>query len=150
LRNPLPSFKKGGFFIKLKSSLILIVAAFFILSCATIGPKSASQTNDSQTGVEVALASGIEYYLEDIYDYDVLFIIQPVVRQTLVAGVQYYLEDIYDYDDVFFITQPVIKQTADSKILPGYYAVPSIVNETPFFLTEPVPDQTLFSGIQYY
>ena len=102
--------------MKLKSSLILIVAAFFILSCATIGPKSASQTNDSQTGVELALASGI----------------------------QYYLEDIYDYDDVFFITQPVIRQT------PDYFVILSRFNEDPFSTTEPVAEQTLASGFQYY
>jgi len=114
--------------MKLKSSLILIVAAFFILSCATIGPKPASQSNDSQTGVELAFASGIQYYLEDVYDYDILFMIQPMIKQTLVSEIQYYLEDIYDYDSVSFMAE----------------------NETPFFLAESVPKQTFVSGIQYY
>jgi hypothetical protein len=144
------------------------------------------------------LASRIRYYLEDIYDYDDAFSVTKPVKQTadsknisdyfailsifdenpfsttelaaeqtLAFGNQYYLGDLYDYDDAFFVTQPVIKQTADSKILPDYFAVLStsnedlfptteimakqtIVNETPFFLTEPVPNQTLVSGIQYY
>ncbi len=127
--------------MKLISSLILIVGALFVLGCATGGPNSAPLISDSQTMAEQTFVSGMQYYLEDIYDYDVFFIIQPVIRQALVSGIQqYYLEDIYDYDDAFFVTQPAIKQTAAL----------SIINETPFFITEPVPEQTLVSGIQYY
>ena len=113
--------------MKLKSSLILIVAALLVLGCATVR-QSASVVNDSQAMAEQTLVSGIQYYLEDIYDYDILFMIQPMIKQTLVSEIQYYLEDIYDYDSVSFMAE----------------------NETPFFLTEPVPNQTLVSGIQYY
>jgi hypothetical protein len=73
-----------------------------------------------------------------------------VVEEKWVSGIQYYLEDIYDYDDVFFITQPVIKQTADSKILPDYFVILSKFNEDLFPTTETVAKQTLVSGIQYY
>jgi hypothetical protein len=54
---------------------------------------------------EQMFLSGIQCYLEDTYDYDVFFIIQPVVRQALVSGTQYYLVDIYDYDESFLITK---------------------------------------------
>ena len=114
--------------MKLKSSLILIVAALHVLGCATVSRQSAPVVNDSQTMAEQTLVSGIQYYLEDIYDYDILFMIQPMIKQTLVSEIQYYLEDIYDYDSVSFMAE----------------------NETPFFLAEPVPKQTFVSGIQYY
>lgn len=120
--------------MKLKSSLILIVAAIFVLSCATIGPKSASQTTDSQTVTEQALVSGIQYYLEDIdnpfvsaetmamqtpdpgifldyfailsrFDEDLFSTTAPVAEQTVVSGIQYYLEDIYHYDEPYFISK---------------------------------------------
>ena len=104
-----------------KSLLMFIVAAFFLLSCATVGPKSALQRNNPQTVVEEKWVSGIQYYLEDIYDYDADSKILPdyfavlskfkenpfsatetVARQTLVSAIQYYLEDI---DNSFFITK---------------------------------------------
>ncbi len=159
---------------------MFIVAAFLILSCATVGPKSALQRNSSQTVVEEKWVSRIPYYLEDMYDYDeIFFITQPVVKQTLASGNQYYLEDIYDYDEVFFITQPVIRQTlasgnqyylediydydeafftneavinatADCKNLLDYFAVLSIVDETPVSTIEPTAEQTLASGNQFY
>jgi len=194
--------------MKSKSLLMFIVAAFLILSCTTVGPKSALQRNSSQTVSEEKWVSRIPYYLEDIYDYDdVFFITQPVVKQALASGNPYYLEDIYDYDEVFFITQPVVKQTlvsgnlyylediydydvffifqplikqilvsanqyylediydydeafftneavinatADCKNLLDYFAVLSIVDETPVSTLEPMPKQTLASGNQYY
>jgi hypothetical protein len=125
--------------MKVKSSVILIVivAGLFVLSCAAVGPKSAPLMSDSQTLEEQRWVSGIQYYLEDIYDY-------PVVNQTFVSGIQYYLEDIYDYDDAFIVTQPVIRQT------PDYFAILSRFDEDPFSTIEPVPNETFVSGIQYY
>ena len=85
--------------MKSRSILMFIVAAFFILSCTTVGPESNLQRNDPQAAGSERWVSGIQYYFEDIYDYDeVFFITQPIVRQTLASGNQYYLEDIYDYD----------------------------------------------------
>lgn len=137
--------------MKSKSLLMFIVAAFLILSCATVGPKSALQRNSSQTVVEEKWVSRIPYYLEDIYDYDeVFFITQPVIRQTLASGNQYYLEDIYDYDEAFFTNEAVINATADCKNLSDYFAVLSIVDETPVSTIEPTAEQTLASGNQYY
>jgi len=154
-----------------KSLLMFIVAAFFLLSCATVGPKSALQRNDPQTVVEEKWVSGIQYYLEDIYDYDADSKILPdyfailskfnedlfptaetVAKQMLVSGIRYYLEDMdmEDMDRAFYTNEPVIKQTADSKILPDYFAVLSKFNENPFSTTETVARQTLVSAIQYY
>jgi len=152
--------------MKLKSLLILCVAALLALSCATVGRQSAPVVNDSQTLAEQTLVSGIQYYLEDIYDYDSVFVItanetpffltEPVPNQTLVSGIQYYLEDVYDYD-ILFLIQPMIKQTLVSEIqyyLEDIYDYDSVSfvaeNETPFFLAESVPKQTFVSGIQYY
>lgn len=130
---------------------MFIVAAFLILSCATVGPKSALQRSSSQTVVEEKWVSRIPYYLEDIYDYDeVFFITQPVVKQTLASGKLYYLEDIYDYDEAFFTNEAVINATADCKNLLDYFAVLSIVDETPVSTIEPTVEQTLASGNQYY
>ncbi len=96
------------------------------------------------------LASGIQYYLEDIYDYDdAFFVTQPVMRQTLASGTQYYLGDIYDYDEAFLITQPVV-QTEDFQNIADYFAILSIVDETPSSTTEPALGQTLASETQYY
>lgn len=115
--------------MKLKSSLILIVAAIFVLSCATIGPKSASQTTDSQTVTEQTLVSGIQYYLEDIdnpfvsaetmamqtpdpgtfpdyfailskFNEDPFSTAESAAKQTLASGIRYYLEDVYDGKDI--------------------------------------------------
>jgi hypothetical protein len=76
--------------MKSKSLLILVVAAFFVLSC-TISPKTAAKRGDPQT----------------------------VGEETLVAGIQYSLGDMdrEDMDRVFFTNEPVIKQThrADSE-----------------------------------
>ena len=128
---------------------MFIVAAFLILSCATVGPKSALQRNSSQTVSEEKCVSRIPYYLEDIYDYDdVFFITQPVVRQTLASGNLYYLEDIYDYDEVFFITQPVVRQTLVSGNL--YYLEDVYDYDDVFFITQPVIRQILASGNPYY
>jgi len=55
--------------MKLKSLLILIVAGLFVLSCAVVGPKSDPLTSDSQAYKEQRWVSGIQYYLEDIYEY---------------------------------------------------------------------------------
>ncbi len=126
--------------MKLQSSSILTVATLLVLSCAAVGPKSPSAVNNPQMIAEQALVYEIQYHLEDIYDYDVFFIIQPVIKQALISRTQYYLEDLYDYDDAFLVSQPVIRQTA----------VLSIINETPFFIAESVPEQTLVSEIQYY
>lgn len=165
--------------MKSKSLLMFIVAAFLILSCTTVGPKSALQRNSSQTVseekwvsripyylediydyddvffitqpvVKQALASGNLYYLEDIYDYDVFFIFQPLIKQILVSGNPYYLEDIYDYDEAFFTNEAIINATADCKNLLDYFAVLSIVDETPVASIERMPKQTLASGNQYY
>jgi hypothetical protein len=137
--------------MKSKSLLMFIVAAILILSCATVGPKSAPQRNSSQTVVEEKWVSRIPCYLEDIYDYDeVFFITQPVVKQTLASGNLYYLEDIYDYDEAFFTNEAVINATADCKNLLDYFAVLSIVDETPVSTIEPTAEQTLASGNQYY
>jgi len=101
--------------MKSRSMLMFIVAALFILSCATVGPESGLQRNNPQAAASEKWVSGIQYSLEDIYDYDEVFLItQPIVRQTLASGNQYYLEDIYDYDEVFFITQPIVRQTLAS------------------------------------
>lgn len=130
---------------------MFIVAAFFILSCAAVGPESGLQRNSSQTVVEEKMVSGIHCYLEDIYDYDeVFFITQPVVKQTLASGTPYYLENIYDYDEAFFTNEAMINATADCKNLLDYFAVLSIVDETPVSTIEPVLEQTLASGNQYY
>jgi hypothetical protein len=158
--------------MKSKSLLISIIAALFLLSCATVEPKPAPLVSDCQTMVEQTsvsavfnetpffltepppeqtLASRNQYYLEDIYDYDeVFFITQPVIRQTLASRNQYYLEDIYDYDEPFLTTQLLIKQPTDSKNISDYFAILSIFDETPSFSTEPAPEQTLASGNQYY
>jgi hypothetical protein len=80
--------------------------------------------------------------LEDIENP--FFPAETIAKQTLVSGIQYYLEDIYDYDDAFFVTQPVIRQT------PDYFAILSKFDEDLFSTTEPLSDQTLVSGIQYY
>ena len=85
---------------------MFIVAALFILSCATVGPESGLQRNNPQAAASEKWVSGIQYSLEDIYDYDeVFFITQPIVRQTLASGNQYYLEDIYDYDNLIPVTE---------------------------------------------
>jgi hypothetical protein len=54
--------------MKLESLSILMIAALFVLSYATVSPKPAQQRSDSQTVAEETLASGIQYYLEDVYD----------------------------------------------------------------------------------
>jgi hypothetical protein len=54
--------------MKLESSSIVMVAALFVLSCATVSPKPAHQKSDSQTVAEETLVSGIQYHLEDVYD----------------------------------------------------------------------------------
>lgn len=81
--------------MKLKSLLILVVlilvvAAFFVLSCA-VSPKSSAKRSDPQTVGEETLVAGIKYHLEDM--------------------------DREDMDRVFFTNEPVIKQThrADSE-----------------------------------
>jgi len=134
--------------MKLQSSSILTVAALLVLSCATVGPKSPSVVNNPQMIAEQVLVCEIRYHLEDIYDYDAFFIIQPVIKQALLSGTEYYLKDIYDYDAAFLLSQHTLKQADDSRNLLDYFAILSIVDETP--LTEPVPEQTLVSGIQYY
>jgi hypothetical protein len=81
---------------------MVIVAGLFLLTCATVSPKSTLQKSDFQTPGSEKWVSGIPYYLEDIYDYDeVFFTTQPIVKQALASGNQYHLEDIYDYDNPF-------------------------------------------------
>ncbi len=123
--------------MKTKSSFILIVAALFILSCATAGPKSAPLFGDSQAILTC------QYHLDNLYDYDETFPLTPAVEQTVVSGIQYYLEDIYEYDDAFLVTQPVIRQA------PDYFAILSKFDEDLFSTIEPVPSQIFISGIQY-
>jgi len=116
--------------MKLKSSLVLIVGSLLALGCATVASNSTPLISDYQTMAEQTFISGIQYHLEDTYDYDVFFIIQRVIKQALLSGTQYYLKDIYDYDDAFLVSQQAIKQTDDSKNLLDYFAVFSIYDET--------------------
>lgn len=143
--------------MKLRSSLILIVGAL-LLSCATVGPQSAPLLcNETpffidQPAPEQTFVSGIQYYLDDIYDYDEVFLItQPIVKQPHPrSGVQYYLyfDDIYDYDEAFLISQHVTKQTPFPEA--QYYLNDIYDYDEIFFITQPIVRETLFAGIQYH
>jgi len=127
---------------------MFIVAALFLLSCATVAPESSLQRNNPETDGLAKWVSGTQYCFEDFYDYDdVFFITQPIVKQTLVSASQYYLEDIYDYDEAFFVTQPVVRHTLASA---GQYYLEDIYDYDVFFILQPLIKQMLVSGNQYY
>lgn len=100
--------------------LITFFVLSFVLGCATVSPGPA------------LLVSGSPTVVIQVPDSE----ISP-----------YFLAELYD---PIFISETAVKETADSKIPPDYFSVLSIFNETPFPITEPTPEQTLVSEIQYY
>jgi hypothetical protein len=72
--------------MKVKSSLVLILAALFVLGCATAGPKSTSLTSDSQ------LISGIQFNWEGSEDVFVPAVTMPE-REILLSEARYHLEN---------------------------------------------------------
>ena len=72
--------------MKVKSSLILVLTALFVLGCATGGPKSTSVISDSQ------LISGIQFNWEGSED---VFVPAVTVaeREIQLSEVQYRLEN---------------------------------------------------------
>ena len=72
--------------MKVKSSLVLILAALFVLGCATAGPKSTPLISDSQ------LISGIQFNWEGSEDVFVPAVTRAE-REILLSEVQYHLQN---------------------------------------------------------